>query len=38
LEKTGVDGKVIFRFLENKVWIGLIWLRIGSGGMNLQVP
>jgi hypothetical protein len=32
----GVDGRIIFLWLLDKyilrVWIGLIWFRIGAGG------
>jgi len=34
LEDTGLNGKIILRFLFRKwdagAWIGLIWLRIGT--------
>jgi hypothetical protein len=36
LEDTDVDGKIILKWslgkLCLKVWIGFIWLRIGTGG------
>jgi hypothetical protein len=38
LEDPGVDGKIIlwiFRKLDVGIWIGSIWLRIGTGGGHL---
>jgi hypothetical protein len=39
LEDPGVDGRIILRRIFRKWdvvgWIGLIWLRIGTGGGNL---
>jgi hypothetical protein len=36
LENTGVDGRIIFRWIFKKldvgVWTGSSWLRIGTGG------
>ena len=38
MENTGVDGRIILRWIFGKwdggrgAWIGLIWLRIGTGG------
>ena len=35
----GVDGRIILRWIFSKwdvvAWIGLIWLRIGTGGGHL---
>jgi hypothetical protein len=35
-EDLGVDGKIILKWIEGKwgwrVWTGLVWLRIGTGG------
>jgi hypothetical protein len=45
LEDLGVDGRIILRWISRKwggeAWIGLIWLRIGTGSndvINLRVP
>jgi hypothetical protein len=49
LEDRDVDGKIILKWilktLDEGAWTGLIWLRIGTGGMavvnavmNLRVP
>jgi len=39
LEDPDVDGRIILRWVFRKwdvaVWIGSIWLRIGTGGGNL---
>jgi hypothetical protein len=39
LEDPGVDGRIILRWIFRKsdvgTWIGLIWLRIGTGGGHL---
>jgi hypothetical protein len=39
LEYLGVDGKiilnVIFQKWGGKVWTGVVWLRIGTGGGRL---
>jgi hypothetical protein len=39
LEDPSVDGKIILRWIFRKwdvrVWTGLIWLRIGTGGGHL---
>jgi hypothetical protein len=39
LKVPGVDGKIIlrriFRKCVGRVWIGLSWLRIGTGGGHL---
>jgi len=36
LEDTGVDGKIILRWIFRKLhvraWTGAIWLRMGTGG------
>ena len=36
MEDPGVDGRIIlrsfYRMCDVGVWIGLIWLRIGTGG------
>ena len=36
LEDVGVDGKIILKSILKKsfarAWIGLVWLRIGTGG------
>jgi hypothetical protein len=36
LEDPGIDGRIILKGIvkkwDRKVWIGLIWLRIGRGG------
>jgi hypothetical protein len=35
LEDPGVDGRIILRWIFRKwvrVWTGLSWLRIGTGG------
>jgi hypothetical protein len=36
LEEQGVDGWIILRWIFSKwdvgVWIGLNWLRVGTGG------
>ena len=36
LEDGGVDGRIILNWIFNKcdgaAWIGLIWLKIGTGG------
>jgi hypothetical protein len=35
-EETGVDGKIILKRIlgkqGGKVWIGFIWLRVGTSG------
>jgi len=31
----GVEGRIIFRKWDVRVWTGLIWLRIGIGGGHL---
>jgi len=40
LEDPGVDGKIIFGWIFRKwdvgVWTGLIWLRIGPGGITCK--
>jgi len=37
--RPGVDGRIILRLIFRKwvvrAWTGLIWLRIGTGGMHL---
>jgi hypothetical protein len=36
LEDPGIDGKIILRWICRKwdgAWTGLIWLRIGRGGL-----
>jgi hypothetical protein len=49
LEDIGVDGMIILKWIlkkyKGRIWIGFIWLMIGSGGgglvktvMNLWVP
>jgi hypothetical protein len=39
LEDSGVDGKIILRWIFRKgnvgAWTGLLWLRIGKGGGHL---
>jgi hypothetical protein len=39
LEDPGLDGMIILRRIFRKwdvaVWIGLVWLRIGTGDGNL---
>jgi hypothetical protein len=39
LEETGVNGKIILRWIfrkwDGKAWTGLIWFRIGTGGGHL---
>jgi len=41
LEDSGVDGRIILRWIFTKwdaggeVWIGFIWLRMGTGDGNL---
>jgi hypothetical protein len=36
LGNTGVDGRIILKWIFKKwdemAWLGLIWLRIGTGG------
>jgi len=39
LEDPGIDGRIILRWIFGnknvRVWTGLIWLRIGTGGGHL---
>ena len=39
LEDPGIDGRIIlrpiFRKWDGRIWTGLIWLRIGTGGGHL---
>ena len=39
LEDTGVDGRIILRWIFRKwdvgLWTGSMWLRIGTGGAHL---
>jgi hypothetical protein len=39
LEEPGLDGRIILRWIFKKwnvrAWIGLMWLRIGTGGGHL---
>jgi len=39
LEYPGIDGRIILRWIFRKwdvrEWIGLMWLRIGTGGGHL---
>jgi len=39
LEDSGVDGRIIFRWIFRKwvvrTWTALMWLRIGTGGGHL---
>jgi hypothetical protein len=42
LEDPGVDGRIelkwrIFEKLGGEAWIGLVWLRIGTGGGLLRL-
>jgi hypothetical protein len=32
LEDTGLDSRILLTCILNRVWSGLIWLRIGSRG------
>jgi hypothetical protein len=39
-EDLGVDGRIILRWILRKfegAWTGLSWLRIGTGGGQLQM-
>jgi hypothetical protein len=42
LENLGLDGRVkltwSFKTWFGEAWTGSIWLRIGTGVMNLRVP
>jgi hypothetical protein len=31
-KKTGFDGRIILNWILNRVWTGLIWLRIKPSG------
>jgi len=35
LEDLGVDGRITLKRLFKKAWIGLVWLRIRTGGRRL---
>jgi len=41
LKDPGIDGRIILRCIFrngiHRAWIGLIWLRIGTGGGHLRM-